>query len=121
MYIIIFERHNLSRTVGDAGPYSFRCKSKRVPNFRDSFCADSAEADLGGNRSADEREVYKGTPSEETAIENKNQIKRKKTLVFNLNNIYDKKQKETSFFAHLLFVFGYAKYDVPSPIKLCFF
>ena len=45
----------------------------------------NGQADLVRKSLADEREAYKGTPSEETKIENKKTIKRRKSEIFNHN------------------------------------
>ena len=107
-------RFNAKQTVEDAGPYNYEYKKDENRRFSTSIqlnlCkvkvrygtihtslifsfsvlpkSEALDAgDLVQKSSADEREAYKGTLSEETAIENENRLKGRKPQVFNLNSI----------------------------------
>ena len=74
------------------------------------------QTDLERKSSADEREVYEGTPSEETAIKQKNSIKWRKPQVFNLNFLHkDKKYGRSSDFSLLLPFFVWLRLNATAP------
>ena len=92
---------------------SFSYINKKSPKLSGLFLRRVGSGRFRRKSSADEGKRYINIVSVETAIENKNQWGRKKAYAFNIKN-KSIKNKRRQAFAHLLFVFGYAKYDAPT-------